>query len=256
MKFLRIKNAVGDKPAELYITGDIMDDSFKGWSWGDDMSTYPSDIREMLGGLSGQDLTVYINSGGGDVFAGMAIASMIERYQGKTTAVVDGLSASIATQIMFACDAVQIPSNAYIMIHKPSSVSIGDADDHRQTADLLDKLQDGIELRYQKWAQDGVTADQIKQMVNDATWLSGAEAADVFKIDSAAPLQAVASIGDYARRLQNRPAELKIRDVAPEKPEAIPKKLAPVPDGKEKLNDEITKINDEITIALALADVF
>lgn len=249
MKFLRMKNAAGDKPAELYITGDIMDDSFKGWSWGEDMSTYPSDIREMLSGLNGQDLTVYINSGGGDVFAGMAIAAMIERYPGKTTAVVDGLSASIATQIMFACDKVSVPENAYIMIHKPSSVSIGSADDMRQAADVLDKIQDGIELRYKKWAQDNVTADKIKQMVNDGTWLSGAEAADVFKIDTVDALQAVACVGDCAERLENRPEGLKIRDVVPEKPESIPKKPALIPDEKEK-------INDEITIALALADVF
>jgi hypothetical protein len=156
---------------------------------------------------------------------------------------------------MFACDVVQIPENAYIMIHKPSTMESGDADTLRKTADLLDKLQDGIEVRYQKWAKDGVTPDQIKEMVNNATWMSGDDAAQTFNVATTAPLKAVACIGGYAARLKNRPAGIVIKDaqtanLEPPKPPAVdPLSNHPNP-------PDSTKLNDEVSVALALASVF
>ena len=73
-------------------------------------------------------MNIYINSGGGSVFAGIAIYNMLKRYQGKKTVHVDALAGSIASVIAFAdSDMPTIPSNAYLMIHKPWAGCEGNA---------------------------------------------------------------------------------------------------------------------------------
>ena len=239
MNFLKIKNET-ETSAEIEIYGDIVNDEWKGWDW-TDSNVYPSDIKHMLDDLSGKDLTVRINSGGGDVFAGFAIANMIERFKGKTHAIVDGLCASIATQIALACGTVEIPKNAYFMIHKPFAGACGTADDIRKTADLLDKLQESIESRYVARLRNPKDADAIHEMVNDETWLTGEEAADLFDIECTKPEAAAAAVGSYAERLKGRPADLKIIDPAAEAE-------------KRRQQEEKEKARAEIEIALALVD--
>lgn len=100
---IRIKNDA--KSAEVYISGDIIDDvdgeEIKAW-YGNDASGYkwPDSVKRDLDAIDDDaPLTIYINSDGGSVPAGVAIANMIARHKGKTTAVVDGWCCSIATQI-------------------------------------------------------------------------------------------------------------------------------------------------------------
>ena len=107
MKNLRIKNMI-ETSADLYIHGDIVDD---GWKWFDSDIT-PADVRDQLDTLKGKELNVYINSGGGDVFAGTAIHNMLKRHEGKTVGHVDGVAASIASVILMACDEIVVPANA------------------------------------------------------------------------------------------------------------------------------------------------
>lgn len=235
MNFLKIKNET-DTAAEIEIYGDIVNDAWKGWDW-TDSNVYPSDIKHMLDDVSGKDLTIRINSGGGDVFAGFAIANMIERFQGRTHAVIDGLCASIATQIALACDSVEIPKNAYFMMHKPFAGASGTADDIRKTADLLDKLQESIESRYVAKLRHPKDADKIHELVNEETWLTGEEAADLFMIDCTDAKEAAAAVGSYAERLNGRPADLKIKDLA-----------------EEKRQEKKEKARAEIAVALALID--
>lgn len=184
---LTIKNQT-DNTAELYISGTIVDDEEGGWVsyWRDgntDGYQFPQDLKRQLDGLKGKDLTIYINSYGGEVTAGLAMAHMIERHDGKTTAIVDGIAASIATQIFFSADVCKCPSNAYLMIHKPWSLSVGDANEMRKVADILDTLQTGLEIVYNKKALDAVTPEDIHSMVEDETWLTGKEAAEKFNIE-------------------------------------------------------------------------
>lgn len=77
MKFLTVKNSA--EKAELLIYGDIVDDSWN-WGWEDDPNVYPKDIKNMLNGFDGKDVDVHINSGGGHVFAGMAISNMLFQF--------------------------------------------------------------------------------------------------------------------------------------------------------------------------------
>lgn len=194
---LKIKNKAESNAAEIYINGEIIDnengafvqmfDAGENYAW-------PADLKMQLDELKGKDLTVYINSPGGNVFAGVAMASFLKRHDGKTTAVVDGWCCSIATEIFFACQARKIPANAYLMIHKPSAGVQGTSDDMLKAADMLDTIQNGIESVYQAAARDNVTAQDITDMVNAGTWLTGDEAANYFNVEVMQPLDVVACV--------------------------------------------------------------
>ena len=242
---LKIRNKT-DKTAELYISGAIVDDDIGGYfeAWDDPGTGYewPKEIREQLDSLKGKDLTIYINSDGGVVNAGVAIANMIARHDGHTTAVVDGWCCSIATQIFFAADVRKMPSNAYLMIHKPAVGTYGNADELLEVAAVLDTIQEGLETTYRKAAREGVSDEQIHDMTNNETWLTGAKAAEIFDIELQEPLKAVACARGRAH-FKNMPEG--IRFVAEAKPEDKPQE-----DSADAADDEAIA---EIEIALALA---
>lgn len=216
---LKVKNET--ESASIYISGDIVDDAegdmLKSWGAGKGYQ-WPDDVKQQLDAIGDKDLTVYINSDGGSVPAGVAIANMIARHKGHTTAVVDGWACSIATQIFFAADERKIPSNAYLMIHKPSTYAAGDANDFQKVVDALDVLQEGLETTYRNAAREGVTDEQIHQMVEDTTWLTGADAAELFNIELLEATQTAACAGRSVKDLANIPKAINIKeDNEPEK---------------------------------------
>ena len=207
---IKVKNNADS--AELYIYGDIIDDADSNWIYDDDNGyVWPQNIKQQLDEIDdNQPLTVYINSNGGSVPAGVAISNMIQRHRGATKAVVDGWACSIATQIFFSADTREIPENAYLMIHKPSCMCAGDADDFAAAIDMLDTLQTGLESTYLKAAKDGVTADRIHAMVEQSTWLTGAEAAELFDVSVTAATSAAAYAGSSFKPMDKMPDGLKI----------------------------------------------
>ena len=207
MEMLRITNQTKET-AELYISGDIIDDVDAGFLKdfrGDDSTGYefPKKFQDELKAVEDKELTIFINSYGGNVFAGVALANMIERRKNKTICVVDGICASIATQIFFAADVKKIPANCYLMIHKPESFSFGNADTMRKTAEKLDTIQRGLETTYQKNAKDGITTEKISELVNSETWLTGEETAKYFSVEVLEPVQIVNCVGS-AEKLRQR----------------------------------------------------
>ena len=201
---LKVKNNADS--AEMYIYGDIIDDldmdPMAGFEW-------PSDIKRQLDECKGKPLTIYINSDGGSVPAGVAIANMIARHDAPTLAVVDGWCCSIATQIFFSADKRQMPANAYLMIHKPSCMVYGTSDDMLKAAESLEVIQIGLEETYKKCALPDVTPEEIHNMVNDETWLTGAQAAKKFDIEITEPLQTVAKFGTARNKMRNIPKDIR-----------------------------------------------
>lgn len=127
--FMEFRN-VSNNAADLYIYGDIVSSTWEAWC---DEDTCPQDISDFMNQIEpGAELTVYINSGGGDVFAGIAIHSILSRHTGHKTGIVDGMAASIASVILMACDSIVMSSGAQIMIHKPLSWAYGNADDFQR----------------------------------------------------------------------------------------------------------------------------
>ena len=201
---LKVKN--NTDRAELYIYGDILDD---GEAWESDGIEFPADIKKQLDACKGKPLTVYINSDGGSVPAGVAIANMIARHDAPTEAVVDGWCCSIATQIFFSADKRKMPSNAYLMIHKPSCIAYGTSDDMLKVAESLEVIQSGLEETYKKCALPDVTPEEIHSMVNNETWLTGKQAAEKFDIEVTEPMQAVAKFGTARNKMRNIPKDIR-----------------------------------------------
>lgn len=202
---IQFKNSTDTSGQELYFYGDIVSDQCCKWS---DTDTCPQDIQDILNQIDGnKPLNIYINSGGGSVFAGLAIYNMLKRCPAQKTVYVDGLAASIASVIAMAGDKIVMPSNAFLMIHKASNIAMGNADDMRKMADDLDKIDEGILNVYADNIKDGVDINDIKSMVDSEKWLTGDDAAKYFNIDVTKSNKAAASIGDLSN-YKNVPQEL------------------------------------------------
>ncbi len=228
LKGLEIKNMT-DVSADLYFYGDIVSDWWGAWQNEDQ---YPDAIKNFLSQAEGKDLNVYVNSGGGSVFAGMAIYNMIKRHgeKNKVKVYVDGLAGSIASVIAFAgTEPPEIPSNAFLMIHKPWGAISGNADEMRKMADDLDKIQTGIMNVYEDHLAEGVTIDQVEALVNAETWLDGKKAAKYFNIAQTDAVDYVAAVGDYLSHTGELPEKFKSHQ---KKPEQTPK--GPTPEEQAK----------------------
>ena len=176
--FLNIKN-LGEK-AELHFYGEIVCDEWEKWS---DLDTCPEDVLNYLSKIeNSKELDIYINSGGGSVFAGLGIYNILKRHKGRKTVYVDGLAGSIASIIAMVGDEIIVPSNSFMMIHKPLCGVIGNANDMREMADTLDRIEEGLINTYKTKLKDNVDIETIKTMVNAETWLTGVEASRYFNI--------------------------------------------------------------------------
>ena len=201
---LQIKNST-ETSCDLYFYGDIVDSWWGAW---DDMDQYPESIKNFLDEAKGKDINIYINSGGGSVFAGMAIYNMLKRHQGYKTVYVDGLAGSIASVIALAGDKVIIPSNAYMMIHKPWCGLHGNSTELREMADTLDKIEEGILNVYNENLAENADIEVVKAMVNAETWLTGDEASKYFNIDVSESVDAVACTSDYFNKYSKVPENI------------------------------------------------
>lgn len=176
--FLNIKN-LGEK-AELHFYGEIVCDEWEKWS---DLDTCPEDVLNYLSKIeNSKELDIYINSGGGSVFAGLGIYNILKRHKGRKTVYVDGLAGSIASIIAMVGDEIIVPSNSFLMIHKPLCGVCGNANDMREMADTLDRIEEGLINTYKTKLKDNVNIETIKAMVNAETWLTGEEASKYFNI--------------------------------------------------------------------------
>ena len=143
-----------------------------GENWYGDGITGKS-IKRELRNLEG-DITVRINSLGGDVFEAAAIFNLLKEHDGKITVKIDSIAASAASVIAMAGDEVIIPTNAMIMIHNPWSVAFGESKDFIKQADLLDKIKETIANVYIE--KTGISKNEIHEMMDDETWLTSEEA--------------------------------------------------------------------------------
>lgn len=204
-ELLQIKNST-ETSVDLYFYGDIVSSWWGAW---DDTDQYPEKVKDFLDEAKGKELNIYVNSGGGSVFAGMAIYNMLKRHEGNKTVYVDGLAGSISSVIALAGDRIVIPSNAYMMIHKPWSYSMGNANELREQADMLDKIEEGIINVYSENLKEGVDIEEIKEMVNNETWLTGEDASKYFNIELSTNIEAVACISDYYDNYGKVPKNIK-----------------------------------------------
>lgn len=198
---LNLKNDV----AKLYFYGDICSGTWQSQWYPEDAA--PQDIVDFLAEIEGvSKLEVHINSGGGSVYGGLAIYNILKRFNSEKTAYIDGIAASIASILPFACDKVIANSGAQMMIHKPYSYIVGNADEMRKEADALDIAQKALVDVYMEHVKEDITEEQINDMINNETWLTGADAAEVFEIEVQNGAQAVAAMSGFYEKYNQRPS--------------------------------------------------
>lgn len=157
-----------ENSAELLIYGDIT--SYKWYE--DDVCAY--DLAKELKELDGIDLTVRINSYGGEVAQGLAIYNLLKSYDGNVTTLCDGFACSAASVIFMAGQKRRMPKSSLLMIHNAWSYASGDANALRKQADDLEKItKPSIEI-YK--SVSNLDEEMIKTMMDEETWITAEEA--------------------------------------------------------------------------------
>lgn len=138
-------------------------------------------FADELAEVTAENLTVHLNSPGGDIFDGLAIYQALKDHPANVTVVVDGLAASIASVIAMAADKLVMAPKSTMMIHDGWSMGVGNAADLRKLADLLDKQSDIIASVYAD--RSGQPADFWRDRMRDETWYNAEEALAAGLID-------------------------------------------------------------------------
>ena len=166
-KFWNLK-ALDEKTGELTLYGEISNETW----WGDEVT--PKEFKADLDNLGDiGTLNIYINSPGGDVFAGQAIHSMLKRHPSHKNVYIDGLAASIASVIAMSGDTIFMPKNAMMMIHNPWTIGMGNAIEFRKLAEDLDKIRESLVAAYE--GHSTLTRDEIIELMDEETWLTATE---------------------------------------------------------------------------------
>lgn len=132
-------------------------------------------------------VTVAINSGGGNVTDGMAMFNALRTYKGHTVARIDGIAASMATIVALGARRVVMADNGWWMIHNPWGVFVGESEDLRKKADMMEKIGKAMLDTYV--AKTGLQESEIKAMMDAETWLTAEEAKEKGFIDEIYPAE-------------------------------------------------------------------
>ncbi|THD71288.1 Clp protease ClpP [Thalassobius vesicularis] len=146
-----------------------------------------------------------LNSPGGSVFDAVAIYNALKRHTGDITVWIDGIAASAASYIAMAGDTIIMPENAFLMIHDPSGLVMGTAEDMRSTAEALDKVKGSLIQGYA--TKSGTPDEEIAALMAAETWLDAKDALDLGFIDRIAEPVKLAASFDVAR-FRNAPPEV------------------------------------------------
>lgn len=170
-RFWKWKNqAETDTERTLFLNGTIAEES-----WFDDDVT-PQLFKEDL--LSGSgDITVWINSPGGDCVAAAQIYNMLMDYKGNVTVKIDGIAASAASVIAMAGTKVLMSPVSMLMIHNPMTVAMGDAAEMEKAIDMLASVKESIINAYE--IKTGMSRAKISHLMDDETWMDANKAVEL-----------------------------------------------------------------------------
>ena len=172
----------------------IYDEIGKNW-FGEGISA--EDMVLELAALDVESISVRINSVGGQVFEGLAIHNALARHPAEVTTHVDGMAASIASIVALAGDEVRIAENAFMMIHNPWGMEMGDANDMRKMADILDKLAGSLAEIYSAKTESSLKA--IRALMDAETWFNAEESLKLGLVDGVDDAMDIAASFDLSR---------------------------------------------------------
>lgn len=159
-----------DESRTLFLNGEISDETW----YGDEVT--PKMFKEELQDGKG-DITVWINSPGGDVFAAAQIYNMLMDYKGNVTVKIDGLAASAASVIAMAGTEVQMSPVAMMMIHNPATIAIGDSSEMKKAIDMLDEVKESIMNAYE--IKTGLSRSRISHLMDAESWFNAKKAVEL-----------------------------------------------------------------------------
>jgi ATP-dependent protease ClpP protease subunit len=169
------------RPVRAQVTGEVDGGSAKLYlhdvidSWGGDWGVSASEFNTALAEIGDvSDITLHINSPGGEVYEGIAILNSLRRHPATVTAVIDGLAASAASFIAAGSDRVVMGRNTELMIHDAWGIALGPAADMHSMGERLDKISNNIASVYAKKA--GGTDASWRGFMLAETWYSADEA--------------------------------------------------------------------------------
>ena len=144
-----------------------------------------SDFVKDLNDITAATIELHINSPGGEVFDGLAIMATLQQHPATVDVIIDGLAASIASVIAVGGgDTVTITPHASMMIHDGMGLAIGNSEDHRSMADLLDRLSDQIAAVYSDRSNGDRTTAEWRALMRAETWFNADEALEAGLVDS------------------------------------------------------------------------
>lgn len=169
---------------DIALRGELWDNDsaniLRWWGWRD--ITAPMDIQAALDAAGGDEVTLLINSPGGDMTVGTEIRSMLRRYQGKTTALFQGYGASAATLAATGCQVIQSEPGALLCYHNPSAASEGDYHDMRRSAEALRNARDCV-LEVYTSRGGAKSREELITLMDKNIWISPSQALDYGLID-------------------------------------------------------------------------
>ena len=159
-----------DETRTLRLEGPIDEESF----WGDEIT--PQMFRDELNAGEG-DVTVWINSPGGNVFAAAEIYTMLKDYKGSITVKIEAIAASAASVVAMAGDTVQMSPVAMLMIHDPSTVAMGNTKDMEKAIEVLNEVKESIINAYA--SKSGLSHARIANLMSNETWMNAKKAVEL-----------------------------------------------------------------------------
>lgn len=154
----------------LFLNGTIAEES-----WFDDEITpkiFDSELKEHTG-----DVTVWINSPGGDCIAAAQIYNMLKEHKGKVTVKIDGIAASAASVIAMAGDEVYMSPVSMMMIHNPATLAFGDRYDMKKAVEMLDEIKESIINAYEDKTK--LSRNKLSQLMDNETWMNANKALEL-----------------------------------------------------------------------------
>lgn len=184
--WIRVTNEAGSREATIYIYDEI--------SW---FGVLAEDVVSQIQDLDVDKIHVRINSPGGSVFEGVAIANILKAHKAKIVTYNDSLCASIATIIFLSGDERHVADNSLFMMHKPSSIVWGTADEMRQEAEVLDMIEGTLLTTYENAST--VDRAELATMLEAETWLDATQCVEYGFADDDFEASAMAAKADRSR---------------------------------------------------------
>ena len=170
-KFWKWKNQTETSPTERVLTlnGTIAEES-----WFDDDITPQLFKEELLSGSG--DITVWINSPGGDCVAAAQIYNMLMDYKGNVTVKIDGIAASAASVIAMAGTEVLMSPVSTMMIHNPATIAMGDHNEMQKAIEMLNEVKESIINAYE--IKTGLSRAKLSHLMDSETWMNANKAVE------------------------------------------------------------------------------